>query len=115
MPTSTEVGGTERRVEPRLPIAHQFTIAHEAIGEVSCDTRDLSLKGAYVEGDFNQVSIGSTVAVSFILTSKRPGSDKATRYRFSAIIVRADSKGAGLNFTGLDTTTDAAIYNLMHR
>ncbi len=115
MPTSTEVGGVERRVEPRLSLTHQFTISHETIGEVTCDTRDLSLKGAYVEGDFRQMGIGSTVAVSFILTSKRPSSSKATRYRFSAIVVRVDNEGAGLNFTGLDVDTDAAIFNLMHR
>ncbi len=115
MSTGTNIGGAEKRSEPRLPITHQFTVAHKTIGEVTCTTRDLSLKGAFVEGDFTKVTIGSTMAVSFILTSRRPGSDKATRYRFSAILVRVTDNGAGLNFTGLDTATDAAIYDLMHR
>ena len=56
MSTSTEVGGVKRRAEPRLTISHQFTIAHETIGEVTCDTCDLSLKGAYVEGDLDRKS-----------------------------------------------------------
>ncbi|MEE8388432.1 MAG: PilZ domain-containing protein [Acidiferrobacterales bacterium] len=115
MSTSSNIGGAEKRSEPRLPVAHQFTIAHKTIGETTCNTRDLSLKGAFVEGDFTKVTIGSTMAVSFILKSRRPGSDKATRYRFSAILVRVTGDGAGLNFTGLDIETDAAIYDLMHR
>jgi len=115
MSMSTQVEGANKRRETRNPITHKFTLAHKMIGEVSCSTRDLSLKGAFVEGDFAQLGIGTSIDVSFDLPSKRPGSTSAMRYRFSAIVVRRTDTGAGLNFAGLDTTTDAAIYDLMHR
>ena len=115
MPASNDIDDVEKRSEPRLVIKRQFTINHDAIGEVACNSRDLSLKGAFMLGDFTALSIGSSVAVSFILSSKRPGSNEATRYHFNAVVVRIDNTGVGLNFARLDEETDAAIYGLMHR
>lgn len=115
MPTSNDIDDVEKRSEPRLVIQRQFRINHDAIGEVVCNSRDLSLKGAFMLGDFTALSIGSSVAVSFILPSKRPGSNEATRYHFSAVVVRIDDTGVGLNFAGMDEATDAAIFDLMHR
>lgn len=115
MSTGTNIGGAEKRSEPRFAVTHQFTLVHESFGEVTCNTGDLSLKGAFVLGDFSRVSVGSTISVSFILPSKRPGAESAMQYRFNAIVVRVTGDGAGLSFTGLDADTDAAIYDLMHR
>jgi hypothetical protein len=115
MSIGTNIGGAEKRSEPRFAVAHQFTLIHESFGEATCNTGDLSLKGAFVLGDFSRVSIGSTISVSFILPSKRPGAESAMRYRFNAIVVRITGDGAGLSFAGLDVATDAAIYDLMHR
>ncbi|MFV1998317.1 MAG: PilZ domain-containing protein [Acidiferrobacterales bacterium] len=115
MSTGTNIGDAEKRSEPRHAVTHQFTLIHESLGEITCNTGDLSLNGAFVAGDFSRVSIGSTISVSFILPSKRPGAKSAMRYRFNAIVVRVTVDGAGLSFAGLDADTDAAIYDLMHR
>lgn len=115
MSADAKTDGIDKRRDPRLSITHQFSISHQSLGEIECDTRDLSLSGAFVLGDFSSINIGTTIAVSFIIASKRPGSNKALQYSFNAIVVRVDETGAGLNFAGLDAATDAAIYGLMHQ
>lgn len=104
----------DRRFQRRLAITHRFVVKHPDVGEIECNTRDVSLSGAFVEGDFSAIADGSTVTILYERTSTRINSpDKVTQHTFEAILVRKTEEGAGLKFTHQDTETDGVIYGLM--
>lgn len=107
--------GIERRIDPREDVIYDFTIQHEFFGKKSCKTRDLSISGTFVEGDFTSVNVGSTVDISFIMPSLLPGDGKVIEYTLKATIVRIMSDGAGLSFVDPDMEVCNVLLKLRDR
>ena len=105
----------DRRCERRFIVSHRFIVTHPDVGEIECNTRDVSLSGAFVEGDFSAIAVGSTVTIIFERTSTRINSPgKVTQHTFDAVLVRKTEEGAGLRFTHQDPKIDAAILYLIY-
>jgi PilZ domain len=107
--------GIERRINPRVDVIHDFTIHHEFLERQSHKTRDLSISGVFVEGDFTSVGVGSTVDISFIMPSLLPGDGKVIEYTLKAIVARIMPDGAGLKFAEPDMETCNALLKLRDR
>ena len=56
---------SERRLRTESRLAIRFIVTHPDVGEIECNTRDISLSGAFVEGDFSAIAVGSTVTIIF--------------------------------------------------
>jgi len=95
------------REKPRKNVRYKFNLGHPAFGKRSCETRDLSLSGAFVEGEFD-VRPGETIEVEF----KAGEGSVATTHRFSSAVARVTPQGLGLKFLSLDMDTYGALLDL---
>jgi hypothetical protein len=105
----------ERREEPRRALGHSFVISHYAIGQVPATSRDVSLSGLFVEGEFDGIEVGGVVNVGFRLPSKLPGVDRHREYHVMATVIRREQWGIALRFQDLELDASAALYKLMHQ
>jgi hypothetical protein len=105
---------TERRTKPRVKVAHEFTVNHRDLGQVVCATRDLSLTGVFVEGDFTSLIVGVSVDIRFAVPSSLPGAGAGKAYALSAVVMRITNEGAGLRFIDPDMETSSALVKLMY-
>lgn len=95
------------RDHPRKSVRYKFKLGHPGFGERECETRDLSLSGAFVEGEFVDIGPGDTINVEF-----EAGADKSEKYHFSSSVARVTSEGIGLKFFSLDMDTYGALLDL---
>ncbi len=101
----------DNRAEPRNSVIHEFNVFHESFGVKTCKSRDLSISGIFVEGDFNGTSVGTSVSLSFVLPSIHPrASDK--EYQLNAVVVHVTDEGAGLKFLYPDMEICSALLKL---
>ena len=98
----------EQRAESRQPCSYLFYVYHADREREAYMTRDLSLNGAFVEGDFAMYTVGSDVLVSFML----PGVRSEKEYKIEAVIARVTHEGAGLRFLNPDMETCNALLKL---
>ncbi|MFV1997753.1 MAG: PilZ domain-containing protein [Acidiferrobacterales bacterium] len=98
------------RDSPRKNVRYKFKLDHPDFRERECETRDLSLSGAFVEGKFVEIGPGDTINVEF-----ESSTDKSTKHRFSSTVTRVTSEGLGLKFFSLDMDTYGALLDLTLR
>jgi hypothetical protein len=72
--------------------------------------RDLSLNGARLEMNRDEISPGTTVEAVLSLRED----DEYDLHRVPAYVVRADGEGVALQFRGYDDRTYTALVNLLY-
>lgn len=92
------------RDTPRKSVRYKFKLGHPGFGERECETRDLSLSGAFVEGKFVDIGPGDTINIEF--------ESGTVKYHFSSAVARVTSQGLGLKFLSLDMDTYGALLDL---
>jgi hypothetical protein len=95
------------RDSPRKNVRYKFKLGHPGFGERLCETRDLSLSGAFVEGEFVDIGPGDTINIEF-----ESSADKSVKHQFSSAVARVTSEGLGLRFLSLDMNTYGALLDL---
>ena len=101
----------DNRADSRNSVVHEFNVFHESFGVKTCKSRDLSISGIFIEGDFNSASVGTSVSLSFVLPSIHPrASDK--EYQLDAVVAHVTDEGAGLKFQNPDMETCNALLKL---
>lgn len=107
MNDDSRIDGPGRRVQPRKPVNKKFILNHYSLGKVSCYSRDLSLSGTFLTGNFEKVYPGDTVELEFEV-----GMGASDTHRFSASVVRVESGGIALKFLSLGMDTYGALLDL---
>jgi len=97
----------DQRDNPRKNVRYKFRLGHPEFGELDCETRDLSLSGAFVEGKFVEIGLGDTISIEFSSST-----DKSMKHHFSSSVTRVTSEGLGLKFLSLDMNTYGALLDL---
>lgn len=103
----------EHRWSTRKPIKANAIVESPNRGKICATLRDVSLGGALVETDIENLPINTPVSVAFRLLPGDHGGD----YRLHATVVRHQGGGAGLLFQDLDIDTirslRATLYNVV--
>ena len=99
--------GPGRREQRRRTINQQFVVRHKAFGSQTCFSRDLSLSGVFLSGQFDGVQPGDTMDIEFSMAIS-----PETVFRFSASVARVEQGGVGLKFLSLDMDTYGALLDL---
>lgn len=106
-PSDSRNAVQDLRDAPRKNVRHSFTLSHFSFGDRECMTRDLSLSGAFVEGDFSEVKPGDTIDIEF-----KSSGEVAEKYKFSSSVARVTPEGLGLRFLSLGMDTYGALLDL---
>lgn len=101
---------TDRRLGPRKQIALEVMVKHKRLGLQSCQTRDISLDGAYVETGDLVLRKNAKVDLVLMIPAKR----KAKHHRIQAKVADVQKRGATFIFRKLDERTYSALVDLLY-
>lgn len=101
---------SERRLGPRKRLALEVMVNQGRLGLQRCQTRDISLEGAFIET--NSVSLRKHARIELVL--KIPSSGKAKHHRIKAKVRTVEKHGATLIFRNLDEQTYTALVDLLY-
>ncbi|MFQ6023343.1 MAG: PilZ domain-containing protein [Acidiferrobacterales bacterium] len=101
---------TDRRLGPRKKIALEVMVKHRRLGLLSCETRDISLDGAYVET--RNLALRKNAKVDLVLMI--PAKGKTQQHRIAAKVVSVEKHGVTFIFRNLDETTYSALVDLLY-
>ena len=100
----------ERRLGPRKRLTLEGMINHSRHGLQRCQTRDISLEGAFVQTD--AIPLRRYARIDLIL--KIPANGRAKHYRVRARVSNVEKHGATLIFRNLDEQTYTALVDLLY-
>lgn len=109
---------TGRRIKGRQTVMHHLLLSHYSFGQKEVVTRDLSLTGAFVEGQIEDLDVGERVDIAFEVADNYSGAYRKQhrRMHISAVVMRTTEKGVGLRFDIVDgDLAQGAIYKIMHQ
>ena len=91
----------EKRWAVRRPLRISVDIRYRDMEVINCQTRDVSLNGAFVELEHLQPSLDTAVDLVFRLGE--PG--QFTKYKVPAKVARATGEGIGVMFDEMDISS----------
>ncbi len=101
---------TDRRLGPRKHVTLEVMVKDKKRGLQSCQTRDISLDGAYVET--HQLTLRKNAKVDLVLLI--PSSGKTEQHRVEAKVASVEKHGATFIFRKLDEPTYSALVDLLY-
>lgn len=101
---------SERRDTPRISIALEAMLNHGNSGFRRCQTRDISLDGAFLETGETQFGPNALVDLALQL----PGPERKQTHRFRGQIIRSTAHGVALVFDPVSTDGYAALLDLVY-
>ncbi|MDA8362648.1 MAG: PilZ domain-containing protein [Gammaproteobacteria bacterium] len=99
----------ERRDNPRMPVALDVALYYSALRLPDCQTRDISLEGAYVHTGGRALPHKAAIDVAFTLHV----GEEIRYHRLPAEVMRVDHDGLGLMFRYPDYSSLNALVNLL--
>ncbi len=99
----------ERRDNPRLPVALDVALYYSSLKLLDCQTRDISLEGAYVKTGGRVLPQNAAIDLALALQI----GDEVRYHRLPAEVTRVDQDGIGLLFRYPDYTSFNALVNLL--
>lgn len=100
----------EQRVSRRKPIALSVTLDSGDKDKRPCKVRDLSLNGAFVECDHENLSENNRVELSIAFDEGKG----RIQHSVPARITRISKEGAALSFRSVDMDTFGSILELLY-
>lgn len=100
----------EHRWSERKPIRLNVSIYYEPLGTISCQTRDISLEGMFVETPDVELPVEAELEVSF--TTGNAG--KQQEHHMPAYVVHGNDDGAGLMLRHVDYTDFYALRYMLN-
>ena len=85
----------ERRLSKRKSVSHEVILYYSGVGMLRCQTRDVSMDGAFLEMQHVSIPTASEVELALNVVGKTKGGV----VRFGGQVVRSGSGGVGVNFT----------------
>jgi hypothetical protein len=104
--------GAERRENPRKTITRPAVLNHARLGPHVGWITDVSLEGAFVRSDWNDLP--TFTAVEVLVTLQNGEQRKVNEYRLSATVARATKDGIGIRFDKLNMESYSALLDLLY-
>lgn len=101
---------TDRRLGPRKQIALEVIVNHRRLGLQRCQTRDISLDGAYIETP--EFALRKNAKVDLVLLI--PANGKTQHYQVQAKVASVEKRGVTVIFRNLDEPTYSALVDLLY-
>lgn len=101
---------TDRRLGPRKHMVLEVMVKDKKRGLRSCQTRDISLDGAYIET--HEVSLRKNAKIDLVLLI--PSSGRTEHHHVKAKVANVEKHGATLIFHKLDEPTYSALVDLLY-
>jgi hypothetical protein len=101
---------SERRLGPRKQVTLEVLVSDRNRGAKSCQTRDISLDGAFIET--KDVKLKKKANVDLIL--KIPGNRGPTDHALKATVTSVEKHGATVIFGNLEEQTYKALVDLLY-
>jgi hypothetical protein len=100
----------EKRWAARRPVQISVDLRYRDIEVVNCQTRDISLNGAFVEVHQLQPTVSAPIDLVFRLG--QPG--QYTKYKVPGKVARATGEGIGVMFEELDISSFRSLREVLH-
>ena len=104
--------GTERRENPRKRITRPAVLTHARLGPQAGWITDVSLDGAFVRSEIQDIPAFTAVEVT--VTTSSGEERKVTEYRLPATVARTSEDGVGIRFDSLDMESYSALLDLLY-
>jgi len=99
----------ERRDNPRMPVALDVALYYSSLKLLDCQTRNISLEGAYVHTGGQALPKSALIDLALTLQV----GEELRHHRLQAEVARSDHDGVGLMFRRSDYTSFNALVNLI--
>ncbi|MHB8346805.1 MAG: PilZ domain-containing protein [Acidiferrobacterales bacterium] len=99
----------ERRDNPRMPVALDVALYYSSLKLMGCQTRDISLEGAYVHTGGQVLPQNAVIDMALTLQV----GDQVRFHQLSAEVTRSDLDGVGLMFRRSDYTSFNALMHFL--
>ncbi len=99
----------ERRDNPRMPIALDVTLHYSSLRLLDCQTRDLSLEGAYVHTGGQALPERASVDMALVLSV----GDEVRYHNLCAEVARVDRDGVGVMFVQCNYASRKMLASLL--
>lgn len=106
------VGSPERRQNPRKTVTRPAVINRARFGPQAGWITDVSLEGAFVRSDWQDVPTFTAVEVTVTLSNEE--SHQVKEYRLPATVARSTGEGIGIRFEQLDVESYSALLDLIY-
>lgn len=103
---------TNRRDNPRISVTRPVVLNHAIMGVENGWIKNVSLDGAFIQSEWNDLSAFS--AVSLTVTLKTDEEHKVRQYRLPATVARCTEDGVGVKFDHLNMESYSALLDLLY-